>query len=79
MLAISFNKTQDTNPIKAQNAGLIEFFISLLCKYSHINAHANGPKTRPIGQANSQITIHTIHHRFHRLDHQNFFVHSIGK
>ena len=65
--------------MKAQNAGLIDDWISFLCRYSHINAHQNGHSINPIGQANIQITIHAIHPRFHRLVHQNFLVHSIGK
>ena len=79
MLAINFNKTPDRNQINAQNAGLIDFFILFLCKNSPINAHANGHKINQMGHANSHITIHTIHHQFHRLDHQNFLVHTIGR
>ena len=32
----------------------------------------NGHKIKPIGQKNIQMSIHTMHHRFHRLVHQNF-------
>ena len=62
----------DINHKNAQNAGLIEFSILLLCKYSQIKAHQNGHKIKPIGQKNIQMSIHTMHHRFHRLVHQNF-------
>ena len=79
MLAINFNKTQDTNPINVQKAGFIDLFILFWCRYSHIKAHANGHRMSPTGQANNHIIIHTIHHQFHRLDHQNFFVHNTGK
>ena len=79
MLAINFSKTQDANQIKAQKAGLMDLFMSFWCKYSHISAHVNGQRTSPTGQANSHIIIHMIHHRFHHLDHQNFFVHNMGK
>ena len=79
MLAINFNKTQDANQIKAPKAGFMDFSILFWCKYSHINAHANGQRTSHIGQANNQIIIHIIHHLFPRLDHQNFFVHNIGR
>ena len=79
MLITNFSNIDEPNHTKAQNAGLIDASMLLLCKYSQINAHANGHKTNPIGQKKTQITIHIIHHRFHRLDHQNFLVHIIGK
>ena len=79
MLAINFNKTQDTNQRNAPNAGLIDFSISVWCKYSQIKAQANGQSIKPTGQANNHTTIHIIHHQFHHLDHQNFLVHNIGK
>jgi hypothetical protein len=53
--------------------------ISFLCKNSQIKAHAKGHKINPIGQTNSQTTVHIIHHRFPRLVHQNFLVHNIGR
>jgi len=79
MLAITFNKVHDKNQINAPNAGLIDFCKLFWRKNSPTKAHANGHRISPIGQANNQIIIHTIHHQFHRLDHQNFFVHNIGK
>ena len=79
MLAINFNKTQDTNPINAQKAGFIDLFMLFWCRYSHIKAQANGHIINPKAQANIHIIIHMIHHQFHRLVHQNFFVHRIGK
>ena len=79
ILTINFSQILDKNPIKAQKAGLIDFWICLLCKYSHTNAQANGHKINPIGQINVHVIIHMIHHQFHHLDHQNFLVHSIGK
>jgi hypothetical protein len=72
ILTINFNKTQDANHMKAQNAGLIDEWIFLLCRYSHIKAHQNGHRINPIGQANTQMIIHATHPRFHRLVHQNF-------
>jgi hypothetical protein len=69
----------DRNPIKAPKAGLIDFWTLFLCKYSHINAHANGHKINPIGQINIHVIIHMRHHQFHHLDHQNFLVHNIGR
>ena len=79
MLITNFNKTPDMNHKKAQKAGLIEFSMLFLCKYSPIRAHQNGHRISPTGQTNIQINIHIIHPRFHRLVHQNFLVHSIGK
>lgn len=79
ILIITFNIIQDINPIKAQKAGLIAFVILFLCKYSHINAHANGHKINHIGPKNIQIIIQMIHHRFHNLVHQNFLVHKMGR
>ena len=79
MLATNFSNTPDKNPINAQNAGLIDVSILLLCKYSPIKAHQKGQIINPTGQANIQTIIHMIHHRFHRLVHQNFLVHNIGK
>lgn len=79
MLIMTFSKTPDTNHKKAQKAGLIDVWILFLCKYSHIKAHQNGHKINPIGQTNIPTIIHIMHHRFHRLDHQNFLVHNIGK
>ena len=79
ILAISFNNTQETNPIKAQNAGFIDFFKLFWCRYSPIRAHANGHRINPTGHANNHIIIHMIHPQFHRLDHPNFLVHSMGR
>ena len=79
MLTINFSKTPEMNHIKAQKAGLIDDSKVFLCKYSPINAHQNGHRIMPIGQKNIQIIIHIIHHRFHRLVHQNFWVHNIGR
>ena len=67
------------NHINAQKAGLIDVSILLLCKYSPIRAHQNGQRINPIGQKNIHTIIQIIHHRFHRLVHQNFLVHNIGK
>ena len=69
----------DKNHIKAQNAGLMDFCILFWCKNSQINAHQNGHKINPKGHENIQTIIHIIHHRFHRLVHQNFLVQSIGR
>ena len=66
ILAISFNSTQETNPIKAQNAGFIDFCKSFWCRYSPNKAQANGHRINPAGQANNHIIIHMIHHQFHR-------------
>ena len=60
MLAINFNKTPDENQTNAQNAGLIDFWISFLCKNSHIKAHPNGHKINHNGQKNNHIIIHII-------------------
>ena len=79
MLITNFSKIQDMNHINAQNAGLIAFSILFLCKYSPIRAHQKGHKISHIGHANSQIAIQMIHHRFHRLVHQNFLVHNMGR
>ena len=79
MLVINFSRTHDTNHINAQNAGLIEVSMLFLCKYSHIKAHANGQSINQIGHIKIQTTIHIIHHQFHRLVHQNFWVHNIGR
>ena len=65
--------------MNAQKAGLIDASMVFLCKYSHIKAHQNGHRINPTGQKNIHIIIHMMHHRFHRLVHQNFLVHSIGK
>ena len=72
MLAINFNITHDKNHTKAPNAGLIDFWILLLCKYSPTKAHANGQRINPTGPANNHITIHITHHQFHHLDPPNF-------
>ena len=79
ILTTSFSKIQEINHIKAQKAGLIEDFALFLCKYSPINAPANGHRINQTGHANIHIIIHIIHHRFPRLVHQNFLVHNIGK
>ena len=79
ILTINFNIIHDRNHINAQNAGLIDFCMFFLCRNSHISAHQNGHKIKPNGQENIQITIQIIHHRFHRLLHQNFLVHNIGR
>jgi len=79
ILAINFNNVHDKNHKNAQNAGLIDLCILFWWKYSPTNAHMNGHRINQIGQANNHIIIHIIHHLFHRLDHQNFFVHNIGK
>ena len=79
ILTINFNIIHDKNHIKAQNAGLIDFSILFWCKYSHIKAHQNGHKIKPIGQINIPTIIHIMHPRFHRLVHQNFLVHNMGR
>jgi len=79
MLTTNFIKTPDANQTNAQKAGLIDVWILFLCKNSPIKAHQNGHITIPTGQKNIQINIHIIHHQFHRLVHQNFLVHNIGK
>ena len=79
ILTITLSKIPEANHIKAQKAGLIDVLIVFLCKYSQIRAHQNGHRIKPIGQKNIQTSIHIMHHRFHRLVHQNFLVHSIGK
>ena len=79
ILTISLSKTPEVNHMKAQKAGLIDAEMMFLCKYSPIRAHQNGHKINPIGHANIQTIIHMIHPRFHRLVHQNFLVHSIGR
>jgi hypothetical protein len=79
MLTATFSIVHDKNQTKAQKAGLIDVSIVFLCKYSQIRAHQNGHRIKPIGQKNIQTSIHIMHHRFHRLVHQNFLVHSIGK
>ena len=65
-LITNFSNIDEPNHTKAQNAGLIDVSMLLLCKYSQTNAQANGHKISQIGHANTQITIHMIHHRFHR-------------
>jgi hypothetical protein len=67
------------NHIKAQNAGFTDVSKLFLCRYSHARAQANGHKINQIGHAKIQIIIHTMHHRFPRLVHQNFLVHNIGR
>ena len=79
ILIINFRNIHDTKPTNVQNAGLIAFLISLLCKNSPINDHANGHKIKPNGPKNNQTIIHIRHHRFHHFVHQNFLVHNIGK
>ena len=79
MLTTNFSKIHDVNHMKAQNAGLIAFSTLFLCKNSPIKAHPKGHKISPKGQKKAHIIIHIIHHRFHRLVHQNFLVHSIGR
>ena len=79
ILTITLSKIPEANHIKAQKAGLTDVSILLLCKYSPIRAHQNGQRINQIGQANTQTIIHMIHHRFHRLVHQNFLVHNIGR
>ena len=79
MLAINFNKIQEINQTNAPKAGFMDFCMLFWCKYSPINAHANGHKINQTGQANNHIIIPIIHHQFHHLDHQNFFVHNIGR
>ena len=79
ILTTSFNKIPEANPMKAQKAGLIDVWMLFLCRYSQINAPANGHKISQTGQANIQIIIPATHHRFHRLVHQNFLVHNMGR
>ena len=79
ILAINLSNTHDANPIKAQNAGVIDLSILWLFRYSHIRAHPKGHNINPNGQKNIHIIIHIMHHRFHRLVHQNFLVHNIGR
>jgi hypothetical protein len=79
ILVIIFSNVHDKNHINAPKAGLIDFCILFWRKNSPTNAQANGHKINHTGQANNQIIIHMMHHRFHRLDHQNFLVHSIGR
>ena len=79
ILTINFSKTPDANHINAQKAGFIDLSILLFFRYSPIRAHQNGQRINPIGQANIQTIIHMMHHRFHRLVHQNFLVHNIGR
>jgi hypothetical protein len=79
ILTTNFNTIHDTKPIKAQKAGFVDFCISNLCIYSPIKAQTKGHKINPKGKKNIHIIIPKIHHRFHRLVHQNFLVHSIGK
>ena len=73
------SKTPETNHMNAQKAGLIDAVMIFLCKYSPIKAHQNGHRISPAGQKNIHTIIHMIHHRFHRLVHQNFWVHNIGR
>ena len=79
MLTIVFSMVHDKNQIKAQNAGLIQFFKEFICMYSHISAHKKGQNINHIGQTNIQIIIHIIHPIFPRLNHQNFLVQRIGR
>ena len=79
ILAINFNKIQEINPIKAPKAGFMAFCMLFWCRYSPINAQAKGHSINPTGQANNHITIPIIHHQFHRLDHQNLLVQSMGR
>jgi hypothetical protein len=67
------------NHKNAQNAGLMAFSILFLCKDSPIKAHPKGHKISPKGQKNIHIIIQIMHHRFHRLVHQNLLVHNIGR
>lgn len=78
-LATNLMKIHHTNPMNAQKAGSIDFWIVLLCKNSQIKAHPNGHKINPIGQKNIHTIIHIKHHQFHHLVQPNFLVHSIGK
>ena len=75
----NFNKVHHKNPINAQNAGLIDLCRFFFCKYSQIRAHKKGQNIIQRIPKNNHKIIHIIHHRFHRFDHQNFLVPSIGR